>query len=161
MAQSHRRGPGSIPGQTMWDLWWTSVVTCHYHSTHAPYSSSSTSTGRHYQDRQANLPKSSALWEIVEHWEKSTLISLWISTFKGLSWMKKRTISHSYLYSCFHNNFSRNISSNSIVYTNKLANICFWYCSQQLVSRDLMLLRKYRCIEGQNVWPTCQARWVA
>ena len=116
----------------MWNLWRTSVVACHCHSTHAPYSSSSTSTGRCYQDRQANLPKSSALWEIAEHWIESTLISLWISAFKGLSCIKKRTISHLYLYSYFHSNFSRNISSNGMMYSKKLVTICFWYCSQQL-----------------------------
>jgi hypothetical protein len=44
---SHRGGPGSIPGQSMWDLWWTkwqwdsfspstSVFSCQFHSTGAP-----------------------------------------------------------------------------------------------------------------------------
>ena len=55
----NRGGPGSIPGQSMWDFWWTkwhwarffsqySSVPCHYHPTNSRYSPSTTksSNGR-------------------------------------------------------------------------------------------------------------------
>ena len=80
---SHSEGPGLIPGQSMWELWWTnytgrgfspstSALPCQYHSTNAPYSSPTTRCPyqKNKRAKPENLAKSNTIsgGEKKEHW---------------------------------------------------------------------------------------------
>jgi hypothetical protein len=141
MAQaSSRRGPGSIPGQTMWGLWQTSGVAYH-HSTHAlfifVYEYRSLLPGETSEPTEKHC-----LFGNHGTLDRKTLNSLWISASKRLSWIKKMIIPHHCLYSCFNSNFSRHILSNSIVYSKKLATICI---------QQLWLAETWCCCESISV----------
>lgn len=85
-----------MPGQSMWDLWWTkwycdrftsctSVSPCQYHSTNSPYASSSRFyyyTGE--RAKPGTIPISNATAVMGQHWiEEYFRFSPWI--FNGLS----------------------------------------------------------------------------
>jgi len=63
---SHCEGPCSIPGQSMWDLWWAKLlsarffsqyfgVPCQYHSTNASYSYSCCSYQKDKREKSDNV----------------------------------------------------------------------------------------------------------
>jgi hypothetical protein len=77
LSSCHFDGQGSIPGQSMWCLWWTTrhwykFFSCQYHSTNTPNPSLSRPTCFfYYLDKRAKpgkLPKSNTLSEIGEYW---------------------------------------------------------------------------------------------
>ena len=84
---SSRGGPGSIPDQSMWDMWW--ALPCQYHFTNVPYASSFTSCF-YQKDKRAKpkkFPKSNGLSESREH----SIEKYFLSVCKGLNRMYIKT----------------------------------------------------------------------